>query len=208
MRIGPYRVPIPVVALSMAVAACSGSGLGDILAGTMGGGADQGQGGTVTVEVRQVDERQQQILVLTQDGQEGPILYDANTQVVYNNEQYPVRALERGDVVDMRVQQVQSGYYTDLIQVRTPVQERQGGYRGSPEPDVYRVEGTVGQVNTQTWMFTLNMTQGGTVSVHLPSNAPAAARDRLQQLLPGDYVRVEVRPLDQTRAELVRFGWS
>lgn len=208
MRIGPYRGLIPVVALSMAVAACSGSGLGDILAGTMGGGADQGQGGTVTVEVRQVDERQQQILVLTQDGQEGPILYDANTQVVYNNEQYPVRALERGDVVDMRVQQVRSGYYTDLIQVRTPVQERQGGYRGSPEPDVYRVEGTVGQVNTQTWMFTLNMTQGGTVSVHLPSNAPAAARDRLQQLLPGDYVRVEVRPLDQTRAELVRFGWS
>lgn len=208
MRIGPYRGLTPVVALSIAVAACSGSGLGDILAGTMGGGADQGQGGTVTVEVRQVDERQQQILVLTQDGQEGPILYDANTQVVYNNEQYPVRALERGDVVDMRVQQVRSGYYTDLIQVRTPVQDRQGGYRGSPEPDVYRVEGTVGQVNTQTWMFTLNMTQGGTVSVHLPSNAPAAARDRVQQLVPGDYVRVEVRPLDQTRAELVRFGWS
>jgi len=27
-------------------------------------------------------------------------------------------------------------------------------------------------------------------------------------MLPGDYVRVEVRPIDQERAELVRFGWS
>jgi translation initiation factor IF-1 len=200
---------LPALVLAGAAAACSGGGLGDILGGVLtGGDAGQAQQGTVTVEVQEVQESQQQIMVRTDDGQQGPILYDANTQVVYQNQQYPVRSLERGDIVDMRVQQVQQGYYTDLIQVRTPVQERQGGYRGSPEPDVYRVEGTIGQIDLDRWMFTLNMTQGGSLPVYLPSSAPASARDRLRQHQPGDYVRVEVRPLDQQTAELVRFGWS
>jgi len=51
------------------------------------------------------------------------------------------------------------------------------------------------------------MTQGGTVQVVVPADA-TAARDRLRDHQPGDYVRVEVRPLDQQRAELIRFGWS
>jgi translation initiation factor IF-1 len=44
--------------------------------------------------------------------------------------------------------------------------------------------------------------------VIVPANASAADRDRMRQLRVGDYVRVEVRPIDQQRAELVRFGWS
>lgn len=200
---------LPTLALALATGACGGSGLSDILGGVLGaGGAGQPQSGTVTVEVQEVREQQQQIVVRTEDGQTGPILYDGNTQVVYNNQNYPVRALEYGDIVDMRVQQVQQGYYTDLIQVRTPVQERQGGTRSSPEPDVYRVEGTIGQIDLSRGMFTLDMTQGGTVGVHLPSNASTAMRDRLREYRAGDYVRVEIRPLDQQNAELVRWGWS
>lgn len=198
---------VPVLGMALATAACGGGGLGDILGGVLTGDGGA-QGGTVTVEVQEVREQQQQIIVRTEDGQTGPVLYDANTQVVYQNQNYPVRALEYGDVVDMRVQQVQQGYYTDLIQVRTPVQERQGGYRGSPSPDVYRVEGTIGQIDLQQEAFTLNMTQGGTVTVRLPGNAPQTARDRLRDYRAGDYVRVEIRPVDQQRAELVRWGWS
>ena len=197
---------LPALALSASLVACTGSGLGDILGGTGG----QPQGGTVTVEVQQVQQSRQEIVVRTQDGQQGPILYDANTQVVYNNEQFPVTALERGDIVDMRIQQVQEGYYTDLIQVRTPVQERTGagGTGGTTDPGIYKIEGTVGQIDAQNARFTLNMTQGGTVTIGLPGNASASDRERLQEMLPGDYVRVEVRPIDQERAELVRFGWS
>ncbi|HUG39276.1 MAG TPA: hypothetical protein VMM12_02265 [Longimicrobiales bacterium] len=206
MRIGTKAMP--ALALALATGACSGGGLADVLGGVLGGGGGQAQSGTVTVEIQELREQQQQIIVRTEDGQTGPILYDANTQVVYNNETYPVRALEYGDIVDMRVQQVQRGYYTDLIQVRTPVQERQGGTRQSPAPDVYRVEGTIGQIDLSRSVFTLNMTQGGTVSVQLPSNATTSMRDRLRDYRAGDYVRVEIRPLSQESAELVRWGWS
>ena len=125
------------------------------------------------------------------------------------NQNYPVTALERGDVVDMRVQQIQQGYYTDLIQVRQSVQERQGGTPGTgTASDVYRVEGTIASIDTSRGMFTLNMTQGGTVPVYLPSNASTAMRDRLRDYRAGDYVRVEIRPIDEQNAQLVRWGWS
>lgn len=202
---------IPTLMLALATGACSGGGLADVLGGVLGGGGGGGAGGgsgTVTVEVQEVREQQQQIIVLTQDGQTGGVLFDANTQVIYNNENYPVRALEHGDIVDMRIQEVQQGYYTDLIQVRQSVQERQGGTRGSPAPDVYRMEGTIGQIDVSAERFTLNMTQGGTVTVRLPSNASTAMRDRLRDYRSGDYVRVEIRPVDQQNAELVRWGWS
>ena len=195
---------VSALTLAAALTGCAGTGLGDILGGAAGGGAGSG---TLTAEVQQV--QQQQIVVRTQDGRQGAVLYDANTQVIYNNEQYPVNALEQGDVVDMRVQEVSSGYYTDLIQVVTTVQERQGtGTTGGTASDVYQVEGTIGQVDTQNETFTLNMTQGGTVSIFLTNSSPASARERLEKMLPGDYVRVEVRPVSQERAELVRFGWS
>jgi hypothetical protein len=197
---------VPLAAL-VAVGGCGALGtLGDIWTG--GGGAPGAQQGVMTVEVQQV--RQQDILVRTQDGQQGGVLYDQNTQVVYQNQQYPVTALERGDIVDMRVQEVQQGLYVDLIQVRTPVQDRQGqtSTSGAPAQEVYRLEGTIGAVDTSRSTFTLSMTQGGTLEVVIPAGAPAATRDRLRDFQTGDYVRVEVRPLDQQRAELVRFGWS
>jgi hypothetical protein len=195
------------LALVLVASGCGGT-LGEMLGDILTGPGADGQSGVVTVEVQQVRERQQEIIVRTQDGQQGPVLYDQNTQVVYQNQQYPVAALERGDIVDMRVHQVQQGYYTDLVQVRTPVQERNAGTGDSPRPDIYRVEGTIGSIDTARSQFTLNMTQGGTVEIVLPAGAPAADRERLRDYRPGDYVRVEIRALDQQRAELVRFGWS
>lgn len=199
---------LPVLALSLATAACAGGGLeglGDILTGGAGG---QQQSGALTAEVQEVREQQQQIIVRTQDGQEGPVLFDQNTQVIYQNEQYPVRALERGDVVEMRLQQVQQGYYTDLIQVIQSVQERQGGATGATPSDVHQIEGTIQEIDLNRSMFTLNMTQGGTLPIYLPDTATTADRDRLREYQPGDYVRVEVRALDASTAELIRWGWS
>jgi hypothetical protein len=197
--------------LGTGMSGCAGGlgTLGDILAGAGGGGA--GGAAVATVEVQQVRQSQQQIIVRTQDGQQGPILFDGNTQVVYQNQQYPVTALERGDIVDMRVQEIQQGYYTDLIQVRTPVQERTAGTgtgTTSPPAGVYQIEGTIGTVDAANNRFTLNMTQGGTVEIAIPSSASAEDRQRLGQYRSGDYVRVEVRAIDQQRAELIRFGWS
>lgn len=198
---------VPVLALALATTACAGGGLGALGDILTGGGAGQPAGGNLTAEIQEVREQQQQIIVRTQEGQEGAVLFDQNTQVVYQNQQYPVRALERGDIVEMRIQEVQQGYYTDLIQVVQSVQDRQGDTTGS-QTDLYRVEGTIGRIDLGQWMFTLDMTQGGTVSVYIPSTAPSSDRDHLRQYQPGDYVRVEVRPVDQQSAELVRWGWS
>jgi translation initiation factor IF-1 len=196
-----------LILLPMALAAtgCAGGlgALGDILAAPGG----EGQPAVATVEVQEVRETRQEIIVRTQQGQQGPVLYDQNTQVIYQNQQYPVRALERGDVVDMRIHQVQQGYYTDRIEVRTPAQERTGGTTDAPASGVYRVEGTMGAIDAANGVFALNMTQGGTIQVTIPATM-TEARARLQQHQQGDYVRVEVRPVAQSHAELVRFGWS
>lgn len=198
---------VPVLALALTTTACAGGGLGALGDILTAGGDPGGGGAALTAEVQEVRERQQQIIVRTQAGEQGPVLYDQNTQVVYQNQQYPVTALERGDIVEMRIREVQQGYYTDLIQVVQSVQERQGAAPGA-ESGVHRVEGTIAQIDLNRWMFTLNMTQGGTLPIYLPSNAPASARDRLRQHQSGDYVRVEVRPLDQQSAELVRWDWG
>jgi translation initiation factor IF-1 len=195
-----------LLTLALATTGCAGGldALGDILSAPGGG---QGQPAVATVEVQEVREARQEIIVRTQQGEQGPVLYDQNTQVIYQNQQYQVRDLERGDVVDMRIQQIQQGYYTDRIEVRTPVQERTGGTTEAPTSGVYKVEGTLGTIDAANGVFALNMTQGGTIQVTIPA-AMTEARARLQQHQQGDYVRVEVRPVAEQRAELVRFGWS
>lgn len=198
---------LPVLALSLAATACGGGalgGLGDILTGGAGG---QQQGGAMTAEVQEVRANQQQIIVRTQDGQQGAVLFDQNTQVVYQNQQYPVTALERGDVVEMRIRQVQQGYYTDLIQVVQSIQERRGETTGTTS-GAQRIEGTIDRIDLNRSMFTLNMTQGGTLPIYLPRSAPSSMRDRLREHRSGDYVRVEVRAIDQSTAELVRWDWG
>ncbi len=203
---------LPLFALPLMLGACAGGGLGglgDILTGGGQGGSQAPA--TMTAEVQEVRQQQQQIIVRTQDGQQGAVLFDQNTQVVYENQQYDVTALEYGDVVEMRIQQVQQGYYTDLIQVVQSVQERRGettgGTTGGTPSDVHQVEGTINQIDLSRWMFTLDMTQGGSLPVYLPSTATTAQRERLRDYRSGDYVRVEVRALNETTAELVRWDW-
>lgn len=200
---------LPVLAVfTLAAVGCGGGGLGalgDILTAGAGG---QGGGGLLLAEVQEVRTQQQQILVRTEDGQQGAVLYDQNTQVIYQNQQYPVNALERGDVVEMRLHEVQQGLYTDLIEVRQSVQERQGGTTGGTAANVHRLEGTIDQIDVNRNMFMLNMTQGGALSVYLPSSASTTMRNRLRDYRSGDYVRVEVRAVSETQAELIRWGWS
>lgn len=122
-----------LVALTVALAtmpACSGNSLGNlgnILGGALGGspsGSSQQQG-EVLAEVQSVDTRQQAIHIRTEQGESGAVLFDRNTVVVYRQQQYPVTALERGDIVEMQLQRVdQQRLYTSRIDVRQSVQER------------------------------------------------------------------------------------
>lgn len=88
-------------------AGCSNMGsIGNILGSVLGGMGGQQQ--QIEAEITQVDPSSGRIYVRTRDGQTGAIRVDSQTQVVYNNQRYPVTALERGDIVRIQLQQTQN----------------------------------------------------------------------------------------------------
>jgi hypothetical protein len=187
-----------------ALPACSGNGLGalgDILGGVGGQPASGGQTGQVSAEIRQIDAQQQRIQIATTDGQMGFIRYDQNTVVVYQQQQYPVTALERGDLAVITVQQdAQSNYYAQRIEVTQSVQERTGQTGGA----VQQFTGRVGQIDHSRGWFVLQA-QSGNLTVSLPFNPPQATLDYFNRLRTGDSVRVEATIVGTGRAEIHRF---
>ena len=195
----------------VALSGCAGTNLGqlgDILGGAMGGMGGAGQQGQMVVEVQGVDARQQVIAVRTEQGQQGNVMFDQNTVVTYQNQQYPVTALERGDVVAMQVQQTQQGApYVSRIDVQQSVQERNGQTSGGTyggQGQMQQIYGRVGQIDHNRGMFQLQ-TQQGTFVVTLPYNPGNATTDYFHRLRTGDTVRMEGTVTGQGRIELYRF---
>ena len=115
---------IVMMVAACAVAGCSQlEGLGSVLGGPGAGSAQTGQ---VEAEIRAVNTSSQELDIRTTDGQDARIRYDNQTRVIYQDQEYPVTALEYGDLVVMNVQQSGNTYYTDVIQVRQSVQDRSG----------------------------------------------------------------------------------
>jgi Cu/Ag efflux protein CusF len=192
------------VALSLTgCASGAGGGIGDILGAVLGGaGGQQQQSGQVSGAITGVDSRNQQVGLQTSNGQNVAIRYDNQTQVVYQRQQYPVTALERGDRVTMRVQQLQNGsYYTDYIQVDQSV--RQTGTGGAQQAQLF--QGTVREVNVNSGWFTVNTSQYGVLTVTLPYAVSNADNTRFRSLRAGQSVRFYAVPLNNTRVELQRF---
>lgn len=108
------------------LSACSGLGsLGDILGSIGGGGTQQQQQGQMQAEVQQIDTNGQRIYIRDQNGRSGYVRFDSQTQVIYRQQQYPVTALERGDIVVIQVQQIsQNELYASRIEVTRSVRER------------------------------------------------------------------------------------
>ena len=191
----------------LAMTGCGGGlgALGTILggAGGAGGGAGQGQ---LVAEIQQVQTQQQLIQVRTQDGQSGAVAFDGNTLVVYQQQQYPVTALEYGDIVAMQVQQLSSGgLYTGRIDVQQSVQERTGQAPPAQTSPVQQYFGQVRQIDHSAGVFEIQLDIGGRVTVALPANATRAATDHFSGLTVGDPVRIEATPAGGGRVELHRF---
>src|SRR5215207_11727802 len=91
-----------VSALGACASGSGGSTIGDILGSVLGGG---GSGSQVSGTIAGVDTRSRTIGLTQSNGQNVSIAYDDKTKVVYNNEQYGVTSLERGDQVTARIQQ-------------------------------------------------------------------------------------------------------
>src|SRR5256885_16413401 len=101
ITISRARKAAAVASMLIATGACSQlGGLGSVL----GGGMGQPQTGQVSGTVQSVDTRGQQVLVQQTSGQQIALLFDAQTQVTYQNRNYAVTNLERGDMVTARIQ--------------------------------------------------------------------------------------------------------
>lgn len=187
----------------MAVTACGGGGLSDILGSVLGGPQPaSGNVGQLVAEIQEVDTRNQRIEVRTQDGQRGTVEYDRTTTVVYRQQQYEVSALERGDMVEMHIQDLGQGrYYTDRILVRQSVQERQGA---TNTDRVVQVSGTVRQIEYRRGWFDLD-TSRGIVTVTLPYNPPGEVVREFERLSTGSRTSVEGYQIADDRIELTRF---
>ena len=180
--------------LLMASAACSQ--LGSILGGV--GGAGSPQGGQLSGYIEGVDTRTQQIAIQTSGGQRVMLLFDNQTAVVYQNQNYPVTALERGDQVTARVQSTSGGaYYTDLIQVDRSVSS--GG--SSASGNVQSLQGVVGQIDRANGQFRLDGTNASVI-VTLPYNVRQTDLNRFNNLRVGDQVRFYGVFLNNSRVEL------
>src|SRR5688572_11924653 len=188
----------------LAAASLSGCGaaqqLDDVLGAVL---APQGNQ-QVAGEVLAVDTRNQQIQIRTAEGQTGYVNYDANTRVVYNNQQYNVTSLERGDVVSMTVQTVNSNQvYTNEITVTQSAQDR-AGTTNTGTSSLQRIEGTVSIIDRNRGTFELR-SGGTTVVVALAYNATSAVRDRYSRIRSGDVVRLEGRWVGQNTMQVERF---
>ena len=191
-----------ILALGVTLRACANATLGNVLGGVLGGTGQQNQ---VSGIVRGVDSRAQQIVLQTQDGQSVGLYYDNQTQVVYQNQQYSVTNLERGDQVTARIQQTNNGaYYTDLVQVDQSVSGPGGGGTTTSSGAVQALQGNVRQVNTANGWFTMDV-GNTTLEVTLPYNVRRADVDRFNSLRRGDYVRLYGVFLNNTRVELRQF---
>jgi exosome complex RNA-binding protein Csl4 len=202
---GTYRLALAVAMLAATGCAQLGQlgSLEDVLGTVMGPGGAGQQGGELRGEIRHVDTRNQRIEVDSYEGQRGTVHFDSRTRVVYQQREYPVTALEQGDVVGMRVQRDSRGnLYTDYIQVQESVRDRGGDRETGGRTQ--QIDGNVGAVNQQRGEFELRTRQHGTVRVFLTYGADRSDVDRFRRLRSGDYVRAEVTFVSQGRAELVR----
>lgn len=195
-RIAVFGAAVAIVATT---GACS-SGLGNILGSVLGGGGGQQQSGRLTGTVRGVDTRNQQLTIQQSNGQSVAVLFDNQTRVVYQNQNYSVANLEYGDQVTASIRQAQNGaYYTDYVQVDRSVSS------SSASGNVQQIQGNVRQVDSRNGLFTVE-SGNGVLTVSLPYNPRSTDVNRFQNLRAGDFVRFYGVFLNNSRVELRQFN--
>jgi hypothetical protein len=134
---------------------------------------------------------------------------------VYQNRQYPVSALERGDQVQVSIQYDRNDDpWPERIDLRSSARsndrdrDRRDDDRDRDDvwsDRVQRLDGRVQSIDTRRGYFT--MTQNNyRVTVYMPRDARREDIRRFERLRRGERVRADVRNRgSQNQAELVRF---
>jgi outer membrane lipoprotein SlyB len=181
--------------------ACAGNSLGNILGSVMGGGGAQSN--QLSGTIRGVDTRSQQISIQQSNGQTVPVYYDNQTQVVYQNQNYPPTSLENGDRVTARIQANGNNYYTDYVQVDQSV----NGTGTGSSSGVQLLQGTVRQVDVRNGWFTVVDANGfNTLTVTVPYNLNTNEINRFRSLRNGDFVRFYGQFLNSSQVQLRQFN--
>lgn len=198
------RCSAMMLAIGVSTACSSSGGLGGILGDVLGGGSQQNQ---VSGTIQNVDTRSQQISIRQSNGQNVTVSYDDRTQVSYQNQNYPVTALEYGDEVTARVQSGNNASYTDLVQVNRSVSGNSSGTggTGSTSGNVQSLQGVVRRVDVQNGIFTTDAGGNVLITVSMPYNASRSDVSRFQNLRIGDNVRFYGIFLNNSRVELRNF---
>lgn len=190
-----------ILALGSLGACAQAGSIGDILGSVLGGGAPANS--EVAGTIRGVDVNNQQIALQQSNGQTVGLAFDNNTKVIYQSRNHPVTALESGDQVTARVQQLQNGaYYTDSVFVTQSVTTGSSG--GSVE-NVQSLQGTVRQIDRNNGVFSIEAGGNVVLTVSLPYQVRSADATKFQNLRTGDYVRLYGVYLNNTRVELRQF---
>jgi hypothetical protein len=183
--------------------------------GNLGGLGDVFGGNSVYGEVRSVDTRRGRIQLREQQGRDYTVRYDNRTRVVYQNRQYPVSAMERGDQVQVSIQYDRNDDpWAERIDLRSSARsndrdrDRRDDDRDRDDvwsDRVQRLDGRVQSIDTRRGYFT--MTQNNyRVTVYMPRDARREDIRRFERLRRGERVRADVRNRgSQNQAELVRF---
>jgi hypothetical protein len=165
------------------------------------GWPDRRSNSSLDGEIRSVDTRRHRLEVRSDWGRSETVRYNGRTQVRYGNRTYPVSALERGDQVRIRLAYDRDGSaFAERIDVRSSVRDRS---RSTARTE--RIDGTVGRVDSRRGHFTLERGRNQTVLVYVPNRLSRDDARRVDRLRRGDRVRLEVRPVGRSQAELVRF---
>jgi hypothetical protein len=163
-------------------------------------------------EVWAVDGRRGRLQVRSARDGTNTLLVDRATRVTYGQRTYSVDALERGDVVKVWLELDAHGdAWANRVEVRQSVREKYDRYGNDAYEDdgrygdrVERLDGRIGDVSLSSGYFTVEGAHDRVVAVYFPPSVARVEYRRIERLRPGDRVRVEVRPISGTEAELVR----
>ncbi|MGH7465252.1 MAG: hypothetical protein ACREK1_08760, partial [Longimicrobiales bacterium] len=155
-----FRMVAALTLLAAVASSCGAMGsVGDVLGG----------GSSVYGEVRSVDTRRGRLQVREQYGRDQTVRFDNRTRVVYQNRQYPVSSLSRGDQVQMRVEYDRNNTaWADRIEVRSSARDnRRGTDPGSVwSTRLQRLDGRVQGVDTRRGYFTITQNRSRGVVVY------------------------------------------
>ena len=200
---------VVLAAAALTATGCAQAGaLGDVLGGVLSpqGGSNEA---LVQGDVSYVDTQRQVLRVQATNGQTANVRFDDRTQVVYQQQTFPVTALEPGDQISMRVVQTDQGeLYTDQVVVTRSIQEIRGttGTNGTSGSRQYmQLQGYVGSIDAQRGMFELRNQNGSTIWVALPYNTSSTNVSRFQRLRSNEAVRVGGYYISNERFELESF---